>query len=164
MVMRIKNYILKHLPPASPLFLEVNFTPDFLYFLSCQHQRWMWNRFVASSSNIISSTPFILPPAPVWVTSRMCSPWETGCPAQVPRGVTGPARKSVPVQISHMVTRGQFPHCDLHPGLQENLCSGTWRSSSTSAFTDFDVSRVVSLIFSLLSPTAIAAVHFFSVI
>lgn len=52
------------------LFLGFSFTPVFLCFLSCQHQRWMCNRFVASSSHIISSSSFTLPPASVWVTSR----------------------------------------------------------------------------------------------
>jgi len=41
-----------------------------------------------------------------------------------------------------------LPHQGLHQGLQGNLCSGAWRTSSHSFFTDFGVCRIVSLTYS----------------
>jgi len=55
---------------------------------------------------------------------------------------------------------GNMCHHSLYRGLQGNLCSGAWSTSSHSFFADPGVCRAVSLtFFLLLSPTA-AAQHF----
>ena len=43
-------------------------------------------------------------------------------------------------------------HHGLHHGLQGNLCSSTWSTSSPSCLTDLGVSTVVSHFFSLIFP------------
>lgn len=49
---------------------------------------------------------------------------------------------------------GNKSHHGSHPGLQRNLCSGVWSTSSPSFFTDFGVCRAGSLaFFSLISLT-----------
>ena len=52
---------------------------------------------------------------------------------------------SAPLQTLHGLQGHSLPHHGLHHGLQGNLCSGTWSTSSPSFFPDLGVCRVVSL-------------------
>jgi len=58
--------------------------------------------------------------------------------------------------------RDSLPHHGLHHGLQENLCSSAWSTSSPSFFTNLGVCRVVfSHTFSFLSSGCCSAAGFF---
>ncbi|GAB0208824.1 mitochondrial enolase superfamily member 1 [Grus japonensis] len=58
-----------------------------------------------------------------------------------------------PSSFLHGLQGDSLLHHGLHQGLQGDLCSGTWSTSSPSICTDLGVCRV-SYIFSLLSPAA----------
>ena len=75
---------------------------------------------------------------------------------------TGCRWRSAPLWTS-MGCRDSLPHDGLHHGLQGNLCSGTWSTSSPSFYTDLGVCRVVSLTLSHSSLyAAVSPQYFFS--
>jgi len=82
-----------------------------------------------------------------------------GCIHLLCRGVfPGLQVKICSITDLHGLQGHSLPHHGLQHGLQGNLCSGAWSTSSPS-FIDLAVCRVVSLIssvFSLLSPDAVA--------
>jgi len=53
----------------------------------------------------------------------------------------------------HGLQGHSLPHHGLFHGLQGNLCSSTWSTSSASFFTDLGVCRVISLMHSHSSPS-----------
>ena len=62
----------------------------------------------------------------------------------------------------HGLQGDSLPHHGLPHGLQGNLCSGAWSTSSPSFFTDLGVCRVVSLTYSHSSLQLQFVVQFFS--
>jgi len=102
-------------------------------------------------------------PAPLWTSLSMGPQVLPGACSSMgfPRGYsllrtsTCSGMGSSTVDL-HGLQGDSLPYHGLLHGLQENLCSGAWSTSSTSFFTDLGVCRVVSLIFSLLSLAVIA--------
>jgi len=98
--------------------------------------------------------------APAWVPHGVTSPASRPAPAWALHGVTasfthspapawGPFHGLLMDLCStvdlHGLQGDSLPHHGLLHGLQGNLCSSTWSTSSSSFFTDLGVCRIVSL-------------------
>jgi len=99
-------------------------------------------------------------PANLLLSPQVRRSWQEPAPAQAPHGVTASFRHppapawcpfhGLQVKICSTVhlpglQGDNLPHYGLLCGLQGNLCSDHWTTSSPSFFTDLGVCRVVSV-------------------
>ena len=113
-------------------------------------------------------------PAPAWASALVHRSCQELAPAWAAQGVTASFRHIhllwcgvlhglqvaifLPVDLRGL-QGDSLPQHGLHHGLQGNLCSGTWSTSSSSFLTNLVVSRVVSLTY--FHSTVVIVQHFF---